>query len=166
MNLNCNYEHSFVYFCFNAIFYSEAIRYCFGPIVQRQINDLVYEWNLHRIRPSRYAEAPGGVPEVLYFIPQQSGNYYMYRKFQLNIIIIMLFSDASDHKCTVDLELLDHAEASYGTRLPMCTPEFESYVNCLQQDYSLSSPQTLDDALQLFFLITEDVSALKAASMP
>ena len=53
--------------------FSEAIQFCFTPIIQRQLDDLVCEWNHHRIRPSRNAETPGGIPEVLYFLSEQSG---------------------------------------------------------------------------------------------
>ena len=51
----------------------DALRYCFGPVVQKQLADLVIEWNHHRVRKTATAEAPGGVPEVLYFSPESSG---------------------------------------------------------------------------------------------
>lgn len=62
--------HSHI-FCMHVC--SQAIRYCFGPLIQKQLEDLVYEWNHHRIRNSRNSETPGGIPEVLYFLPEQSG---------------------------------------------------------------------------------------------
>ena len=60
----------------------------------------------------------------------------------------------------IDYSLLQYAEESYGVRKPMCSPEFEAYANQLVQDYSLSIPQTSDEAAQLFFLILEDINAL------
>ena len=47
----------------------DAIRYSFGPVIQKQLLNLVWEWNHHRIRNTVTAEAPGGIPEVLYHLP-------------------------------------------------------------------------------------------------
>ena len=51
----------------------DAVRYCFGPVIQTQLQRLVTEWNHHRIRKSSRAEAPGGIPEDLFFCPDASG---------------------------------------------------------------------------------------------
>lgn len=45
-------------------------------MIQKQLMELVCEWNHHRIRHSRNVEAPGGIPEMLYFLPEQTGGYY------------------------------------------------------------------------------------------
>ena len=58
--------------------YSEAMRFSFGPIIQEELNVLVNEWNHHYIRKSRHSETPGGIPEMLYFIPEESGKYNKY----------------------------------------------------------------------------------------
>ena len=42
----------------------------------------------------------------------------------------------------------------------MCSPEFEVYANCLAQEFSIVTPQTLDEAVQLFFLIVGDTHLL------
>ena len=38
-----------------------------------QLNQFVAEWNHHRIRPSKKADAPAGVPEVMFNCPQIYG---------------------------------------------------------------------------------------------
>ena len=53
--------------------YRDAMRYCFGSLIQKQLTDLVTEWNHHHIRKTATAEAPGGIPEVLYFLPGKYG---------------------------------------------------------------------------------------------
>ena len=35
---------------------------------------VITEWNYHRIRKSTNAEAPGGIPEILYSLPDTTGN--------------------------------------------------------------------------------------------
>ena len=42
-------------------------------MVQKQLSDLVLEWNHHRICNTATAEAPGGIPEVLYHLPSSTG---------------------------------------------------------------------------------------------
>ncbi|KAL0160668.1 hypothetical protein M9458_044393, partial [Cirrhinus mrigala] len=37
-------------------------RYCFGDVIQKDLDD-------HRIRRSRTAACPGGVPNELYYLP-------------------------------------------------------------------------------------------------
>ena len=50
----------------------DVIRYCFGPVIEHQLNDLVIEWNHRRIRKTL---TPGGIPEVLYQLPGTSSLY-------------------------------------------------------------------------------------------
>lgn len=53
----------------------DAVRFCFGPLIQRELDEFVNEWNHHRIRKSKMAECPGGIPELLYRLPQQYGTH-------------------------------------------------------------------------------------------
>ncbi|KAL2098347.1 hypothetical protein ACEWY4_007554 [Coilia grayii] len=47
------------------------LRFCFGDIVQKDLDECVRLWNSHRIRPSRTASCPGGVPNELYYLPHR-----------------------------------------------------------------------------------------------
>ena len=40
-------------------------------LLQNELLLIANEWNSHRIRQS--AENPGGIPDVLYFLPHQNG---------------------------------------------------------------------------------------------
>ena len=42
-------------------------------MVRIELQNLINEWNHHLIRHSRNAESPGGIPDVLYFLPELSG---------------------------------------------------------------------------------------------
>lgn len=46
--------------------------YSFGPLIQEELNWVItdLEWNYHQVRPSSMAEAPAGIPEVLYHLPE------------------------------------------------------------------------------------------------
>ena len=54
---------------------SDAVRFCFGGIIQQQLQELVTEWNSHNIRHSNMAEVPAGKPDVLYYFPELQGRY-------------------------------------------------------------------------------------------
>ncbi|KAL3992579.1 gamma-butyrobetaine dioxygenase [Sarotherodon galilaeus] len=47
------------------------LRFCFTDIVQKDLDECVKLWNTHRIRPSRTASCPGGVPNELYYLPHR-----------------------------------------------------------------------------------------------
>ena len=38
-----------------------------------ELEEFTLAWNHHRIRGSNMAEAPAGVPDMLYFMPELSG---------------------------------------------------------------------------------------------
>lgn len=42
-------------------------------LIQEELDKVASEWNRHRIRPSRMAECPPGVPDELYFLSGPSG---------------------------------------------------------------------------------------------
>lgn len=45
----------------------ECVRYCFLPVITRDLNRVLQHWNEHTIRRSRNTECPSGKPDVLYF---------------------------------------------------------------------------------------------------
>ena len=102
------------------------MRYCFSPVVQKQLTDLVIEWNHHRVWKSGAAEAPGGIPEVLYFSPESSGTctvlhmndtgFFLFYT-SLNWIMCMysiLYAGCVDNKHPVERDLVTHAIEEYG----------------------------------------------------
>ena len=50
---------------------SDCLRYCFMDLIQAELDYVAHEWNIHRIRPSNYN--PGGIPDKLYFLPEDEG---------------------------------------------------------------------------------------------
>ena len=51
----------------------DSVRFAFGHLIQQQLNSFLFEWNMHRIRPSNMAEAPCGIPNILYNFPELKG---------------------------------------------------------------------------------------------
>ena len=56
---------------------SEAVRFVFGPLIQKELDQFTTEWNNHRVRHSKMAEVPNGVPDVLYSLPCLHGKLSM-----------------------------------------------------------------------------------------
>lgn len=51
----------------------DSIRFAFGPLIQKELDEFVMEWNHHYIRSSSMAETPSGIPEALYNFPGVHG---------------------------------------------------------------------------------------------
>lgn len=55
------------------LFARDSLQYSFMALLQEELDTVVKEWNSHRIRQSAHADTPGGVPDILYFMPELSG---------------------------------------------------------------------------------------------
>ena len=46
-------------------------------LIQKELVEVAHEWNTHRIRPN--STNPGGVPDMLYFLPEIEGSNWFDR---------------------------------------------------------------------------------------
>ena len=51
--------------------HQECLLFCFLPIIQTELHDVVQTWNLRHVPQS--TAAPGGKPDVLYHVPETVG---------------------------------------------------------------------------------------------
>ena len=51
----------------------ECIRYCFLPVISKDLNEVCNIWNTHRVRRNNRISCPAGKPEVLFFQPEVYG---------------------------------------------------------------------------------------------
>ena len=51
----------------------ECLRFCFGPLIQYDLDLLRKEWNRHPIRSQKGTTVKSGKPNYLYYMPEQSG---------------------------------------------------------------------------------------------
>lgn len=56
------------------IYPRHALAYTYGRILDEALEAFRIRWNSHRIRPSRTAGCPAGVPDDLYSLPELTGN--------------------------------------------------------------------------------------------
>ncbi|XP_019641347.1 PREDICTED: uncharacterized protein LOC109482903 [Branchiostoma belcheri] len=50
-----------------------CLQFCFMPIVARDLNSFAEDWNDRRIPPHHSASVPAGRPNILHFLPEQTG---------------------------------------------------------------------------------------------
>lgn len=56
-----------------SLLYRDSVRFAFGPLIQKELDNFVVEWNHHHIRSSSMAETPSGIPDVLFNFPGLHG---------------------------------------------------------------------------------------------
>lgn len=54
-----------------------CLRYCFMEILQKELNFVASSWNEHLIRASNMSECPSGIPDELFFLPENSGTCFV-----------------------------------------------------------------------------------------
>ena len=54
--------------------HKECLWFCFHGILQQALDEMKLYWNTHHIRPSRH-DTVGGVPDVLFQLPEESGGF-------------------------------------------------------------------------------------------
>ena len=53
----------------NVAKHMDCLRFCFMHLIQADLDYVRHDWNTHRIRPSRDAHCPAGVPDELFYLP-------------------------------------------------------------------------------------------------
>ncbi|KAH3847812.1 hypothetical protein DPMN_090144 [Dreissena polymorpha] len=54
----------------------ECIRYCFLPVISKDLNEVCNIWNTRHVRRNNRISCPAGKPEVLFFQPEVYGARY------------------------------------------------------------------------------------------
>ena len=63
-------------FCDGNITHVYCLRYCFMEILQKELNFVASSWNEHVIRASNMSECPSGIPDEMFFLPENSGTSF------------------------------------------------------------------------------------------
>ncbi|XP_013411268.1 uncharacterized protein LOC106174310 [Lingula anatina] len=106
----------------------ECLRFCFMDLLRKDLQEAAVFWNTHRIRPSRYASCPAGIPDELYFLPPNGRD------------------------CKVDVSHQDwDMFYNFTEANSVCQDgELEEFLQFLMETYNLIYPENVDDALELY----------------
>ena len=123
-------------------FERECLKFCFMQVIQKELNTMVRNWNLHRIRPSNNAESPSGVPDVLYFNS--------------------LSAEVENYSVPVSREDHDIATTMF-TRKPEehgCAPEFKELMDIIMEEEGLQMPSNASEAENLYTTLMHHIVEL------
>lgn len=107
--------------------HTECLWFCFHGILQHALDEVKSYWNTHYIRPSRH-DTVGGVPNVLFHLPENSGAY--------------------DCSVTISEEKLLEMESKCD--LEMEENDFQQYFHYVMDNQGLVYPSNHEEALHLF----------------
>ena len=124
--------------------FSDSVRYAFGPLIQTELDTFKDEWNSHTNRNSSMAEAPGGIPNVLYNFPELNGQFcQLMHKYLYQIGV-------SDYSCDVDENKVRYIKAKF-TKEPLIVQQhFKNLADALVVQNNLPAPSNLQNSLELF----------------
>jgi hypothetical protein len=108
----------------------DCIRYCFMPIIQKEFEQIAVEWNNHRIRKSHNAEAPAGIPDILYYAPEGEG--------------------VARHRVHVSAEQLEAASTNTKKKPPPAPPEFSELADHVMKKKGWEQPTTAKQATDVY----------------
>lgn len=120
----------------------ECAKFCFGKIIQNDLDKIRNTWNNHRIRRSQNTTnqfRPSGIPSLIYTTPNILGNDVNDYKNQVLEIEI----DAVEEICCSPLE----------TRF-FCSENFYTLASILMSENNFRYPTSPDEALHLFINLT------------
>lgn len=107
-----------------------CMQFCMMPVLQKEIDQFRSDWNAHRIRPSRQAPCPPGIPDVLHFL--------------------------SHNDCLVKLQdetlynLRDLCENEICEKQQCGNIDMEHYFDYIMQSNNLAHPRTAHEAVQMY----------------
>ena len=113
------------------VLHMECLWFCFSFLLQKDLDEVVENWNTHRIRRSGYGTMPG-VPDVLYYLPNRS--------------------DRQDCKIELSQEKIADVE-EYSLNMSFVEDdanEYQEYFNYVMENENLFLPTNVDEAFQLF----------------
>ncbi|CAC5369818.1 unnamed protein product [Mytilus coruscus] len=125
-------------FCTAEPLHIECIRYCFLPLIRRQLQEFMETWNEHRVR-QRQIQGHTGIPNILYFQTQMFGT----------------FDYSFPLQCSE--ETLDELAVEYSEEWPTrgCSEEFLELIRYFTGEEPALSliPQNMNEALQNFCVL-------------
>ena len=110
--------------------HQECLLFCFLPIIQAELNEVVQTWNLRHVRQS--ASAPGGKPDVLFHVPETIG-------FEAKRISV---SDS-------DLNIVNHV-LGMQHHLVYQNIDLHNLLNCCVHLNEITIPRSAEEALAMY----------------
>lgn len=122
--------------------HDECLKFCFMQVLRDELYKFAEQWNLHRIRPTTNVDSPSGRPDLLYFLPEMNAARNLITPVSLDDI------EVAEQRCC------------YRSPETGCADEFCELASIIMQEKNLEMPQTAEDAVILFSVLTEEIQNL------
>ncbi|XP_036389895.1 uncharacterized protein LOC118781114 isoform X2 [Megalops cyprinoides] len=112
------------------------LRFCYGDVIQKDLDECVRQWNSHRIHTSRTASCPG-VPNELFYLPHRFGS-----------------RDCGFEIEEAELDAFPEARLS----IPKCGDQnMQEYLEFAMESNQLHKPENWEAATELYMKLKEIV---------
>lgn len=125
---------SFIFNDSNAM-HVESIRYCFGPLIERELSSIRREWNNHPIRRQKNVTSPCERPDHIFYCPSKY--------------------NTRDFKKLIDPEVIETLMEENTTQPVLVDPNFKELVKLIIPD--VKQPTSVKEALKLYQLILQEI---------
>lgn len=116
----------------------EILRYCYGPIIESDLERTRKEWNNHKIRSQLNRDVVAGEPNYLYFCPEDFG-----------------VVDCSKPFLEEDIDNLLACE-EYCIDASLFCPEVEKFIAMIARE-TMINPDTVQEAEKLYLLAVQEM---------
>ena len=111
----------------------ECLKFCFLPVIRRELRLVVELWNTHNIQRQTRSEVEGGKPDVMFFTPEIHGK--------------------ENYLVNVDIQDVEACQEMYAENCVDYNENFEELVRLIKPDYE--PPSSEQEALKLYIEITD-----------
>lgn len=120
------------------IVHIEVLRYCFGPILKKDLENSLKEWNEHRIRKQNVINVISGIPNVLYYWPERYGARHCHKN--------------------VDAEDIQRLRLTYTEKPILYDDATELLIKMIFPDAEV--PKTPEEAYNLFIAVIDSIKTI------
>ena len=68
----------------------KCLRLAFMDVLQKELDEIVVDWNSHYVRKQRHLTSPCGIPEKLFNLPELYGNTLLFYTFIIRYTLTMI----------------------------------------------------------------------------
>lgn len=113
----------------------ECLKFCFTRLLQKELDSMRIQWNMHIISTSRNAECPRGKPDLMFDLPEMYGS----RSYGTTVAMEDIVYCVDNH--------------TRGKQIMGCSDEFIELVTLLKP--GTEAPRTRDEAMELYKALCE-----------
>lgn len=101
------------------------------------LDDVAYQWQIHKIRPAKNQNSPNGKPVLMYTMPEMFGG--------------------SDYICSINVQKLAVADDICTGHASKCDETIMELCDALLADYGINKPKSVEDLCVLYVFLRNKI---------